>query len=49
MSKLIGYACIVVGSALLAAGAMKLAQADLDEMADKKADDTWQEVTADAG
>lgn len=46
--RLLGMALVSIGSALLAAGAVKLAQSDLEARALKKADETWTEVTADA-
>ena len=47
--RLIGMAFVAVGTAFLAAGAVKLAESDVKARELKKADDTWTEVTADAG
>lgn len=46
--KIIGMALVALGSAALAAGAVKLAEADIKAKELAKAGDTWKEVTADA-
>jgi hypothetical protein len=49
IEKLITYGMIAVGSAFLAAGALRLAREELERESLGMADDTWTEVTADAG